>query len=78
MRKEVTTYVEWHLDDDIKEKISGIVQLLNDVKAEAEQTGVGINIDGKLYTCENMKDITAFLDKLTHVEKIQVKQSYGM
>ena len=43
MRKEVATYVEWHLDDDIKVKISDILQLLADVKAEAEQTGVGIN-----------------------------------
>ena len=76
MRKEVTTYVEWHLDDDIKVKISDILQLLADVKAEAEQTGVGINIDNKFYTCENIANITSFLDRLTHVEKIQVKQAY--
>lgn len=76
MRKEVATYVEYHLDDDIKIKISDIIQLLNDVKAEADQTGVGLNIEGKFYTCKNIEDITAFLDKLTHVEKIQVKQVY--
>ena len=74
MKKEITTYVEWHLDDDIKVKISDILQLLADVKAEAEQSGVGINIDNKFYTCENIAEITAFLDRLTHVEKIQVKQ----
>lgn len=74
MRKEVTTYVEYHLDEDIKMKIRDILKLLADVKAEAEQSGVGINIDNKFYTCENIANITAFLDRLTHVEKIQVKQ----
>lgn len=78
MRKEVTTYVEWHLDDDIKVKISDILQLLADVKAEAEQTGVGINIDNKVYTCKNIAEITSFLDRLTHVEKIQVRDAYGV
>lgn len=76
MRKEVTTYVEWHLDEDIKVKVRDILKLLADVKAEAEQSGVGINIDNKFYTCENMANITAFLDRLTHVEKIQVKQPH--
>lgn len=74
MRKEIATYVEWHLDDDIKVRIRDIIQLLADVKAEAEQTGVGINIDNKVYTCKNIAEITSFLDRLTHVEKIQVKQ----
>lgn len=74
MRKEVAIYVEWHLDDDIKVKIRDILQLLADIKAEAEQTGVGINIDNKVYTCKNIAEITSFLDRLTHVEKIQVKQ----
>lgn len=78
MRKEVATYVEWHLDDDIKVKISDILQLLADVKAEAEQTGVGINIDNKSYTCKNIAEITSFLDRLTHVEKIQVRDAYGV
>ena len=76
MRKEVSTYTEYYLDDNIKGKISDIIQLLNDVKAEADQAGVGINIRDRLYTCKNIKDITAFLDELTHVEKIQVKQVY--
>lgn len=78
MRKEVTTYLEYYLDDNIKEKISDIIQLLNDVKAEAATTGVGINIGNRLYTFKNIEDITAFLDELTHLEKIQVKQSYGV
>lgn len=76
MRKEVTTYIEWHLDDDIKVKIRDISQLLADVRKEAETSGVGINIDNKFYTCENMNDIIAFMDKLTKVSKIQVKQVY--
>lgn len=76
MRKEVTTYVEYHLDDDTKIKIREIIQLLEDVRKEAEQSGVGITIDNKFYTCENMTDITAFLDRLTHVQKIQVRQAY--
>lgn len=76
MRKEVTTYVEYHLDELEKEKISDIIKLLNDVKAEADTSGVGIHIGNTLYTCKNIKDITALLDELTHVEKIQVKQPY--
>lgn len=76
MRKEVTTYIEWHLDGDTKVKIRDILQLLADVKAEAEQTGVGINIGNIVYTCKNIAEITSFLDRLTHVEKIQVKQPY--
>lgn len=76
MRKRVTTYVEYHLDEDIRVKIIDILQLLADVKAEAEKSGVGINIDNKFYTCENITNLTTFLDRLTHVEKIQVKQLY--
>ena len=76
MKKEVTTYVEWHLDEDTRVKIRDIIQLLADVKSEAEQSVVGINIDNKFYTCENIKDIIAFLDKVTHVQKIQVKTPY--
>lgn len=78
MRKEVATYVEYHLDDDVKVKISDIIQLLNDVKSEANQTGVGINIDNNVYTCKNIAEITSFLDRLTHVEKIQVRDAYGV
>lgn len=78
MRKEVATYIEWQLDEDIKVKIRDILQLLADVKAEAEQTGVGINVDNKVYTCKNIAEITSFLDRLTHVEKIQVRDAYGV
>lgn len=76
MKKEVTTYVEYHLDDDTKVKIRDIIQLLTDIKAEAEQTSVGINIDNKFYTCKNIEEIVTFLNRITKQEKIQVKQPY--